>query len=291
MNVGVVDIGTNSMRLLITSSHTEVGRWVEVTGLGVGVDVNHRLSDEAMRRTLDVLGRFGDAMNEHDVALRQAIATSASRDADNREEFFDDAEAVLGVRPVLLSGEEEGRYAFAGATGDGPAPADLVVSDIGGGSSEFVSRDRMFSIDIGSVRLTERSLPDRPASPIQLESARASVMSLFSGIDLTPAAAVGVAGTWTSLAAMAQDLERYDPGRVHGYEISRSRLSDLGFELARMTVRQTESIPSLDPKRAPVILAGAVIADCVLACLGLDRARVSERDTLDGVAGELLALL
>lgn len=290
MNVGVVDIGTNSMRLLITSGTMEVGRWVEVTGLGAGVDVNRSLSEDAILRTLEVFDRFGDLMDLHDVQRRKAIATSASRDADNREEFFDRCEELLGVRPVLISGAEEARYAYAGAIGDTTTTSEIVVSDIGGGSTEFVNHDRMLSVDIGSVRLTERSLTDRPASPGQVESARLLVGDLFNEVDFSPDLVVGVAGTWTSLAAIAQDLERYDPRRVQGYELSRRRLSKMVSDLAGLTVRQTESIPSLDPKRAPVILAGAIVAECVLIRLGLDQAKISERDTLDGVAGELLAL-
>jgi exopolyphosphatase/guanosine-5'-triphosphate,3'-diphosphate pyrophosphatase len=290
VNVGVVDIGTNSMRLLITSGSTEVGRWVEVTGLGAGVDVNHRLSEDAILRTLEVFSTFGELMDLHDVRVRKAIATSASRDADNRDEFFDRCQELLGVRPILISGAEEARYAYAGAIGDTDTTSEIVVSDIGGGSTEFVNHDRMVSVDIGSVRLTERSLNDRPASPAQLESARFLVTDLIETVDFSPDSVVGVAGTWTSLAAMAQDLERYDPRRVQGYELNRNQLSKMVSDLAGLTIRQTESIPSLDPKRAPVILAGAVVAECVLIRLGMDQAKISERDTLDGVASELLAL-
>lgn len=289
MNVGVVDIGTNSMRLLITSSESEVGRWVEVTGLGAGVDRSRRLDEAAIEKTLAVFAYFGELMNANGVVRRRAIATSASRDADNREEFFDRAERLLGVRPALISGEEEARYAFTGAVGDVGA-SGLTVSDIGGGSTEFVNRSRMFSVDIGSVRLTERELPDRPASDAQVRAARSVVADLFGVVDLESVTVVGVAGTWTSLAAMAQDLERYEPRRVHGYVISRHKLKSMINDLAGLTIAQTEAIPSLDPKRAPVILAGAVIAGAVLDHLSLDEAMVSERDTLDGVAGELLAL-
>ncbi len=291
MNVGVVDIGTNSMRLLITSPESEIGRWVEVTGLGVGVDRIRRLDPNAMERTLEVFADFGELMTDNDVVRRRAIATSASRDAENREEFFDRAQVALGIRPVLISGEEEGRYAFNGAVGVEFGTCDPTVSDIGGGSTEFVDRSRTFSVDIGSVRLTEQVLPDRPASNDQVRTARSVVADLFQDVDLEPDLVIGVAGTWTSLAAMAQDLERYEPRRVHGYVIRLRRLEAMIESLAGLTMTQTEAIPSLDPKRAPVILAGAIVAETVLNHLGLDEAKVSERDTLDGVASELLALL
>lgn len=290
VNVGVVDIGTNSMRLLITSGVSEVGRWVEVTGLGQGVDERRRLSEEAMRRTLAVFSRFGELMDQHDVLQRMAIATSASRDAENREDFFDRAEAALGVRPVLISGEEEGRYAFEGA-GGADGPSDLLVSDIGGGSTEFVMRSRMWSIEIGSVRLTERALNERPVPSKQVAAARQLVLEMFEEVGVECDLVVGVAGTWTSLAAIAQDLETYQRQRVHGYALARSDLSGLVNHLAGLSLRQIESIPALDPKRAPVILAGAIVAESVLTRVGVDSARVSERDTLDGVASHLLALL
>ncbi|MEX2133658.1 MAG: exopolyphosphatase, partial [Acidimicrobiia bacterium] len=155
LNVGVVDIGTNSMRLLITSRHAEVGRWVEVTGLGRGVDRTGRLAESSIAASLEAFAGFGSLMDSHGVNRRKAIATSASRDAENRDEFFERARVVLGVMPTLVSGEEEAAYAFEGATSGLDDRSDVVVSDIGGGSSEFVTIDSSVSVDIGSVRLTE----------------------------------------------------------------------------------------------------------------------------------------
>lgn len=289
MNVGVVDIGTNSMRLLITSAEEEVGRWVEVTGLGRGVDQTGHLDVEAMARSLDVFQTFADLMAAHDVVKRTAIATSASRDAANREEFFDQAEEVLGVRPTLISGESEARYAFRGAIGDADAPG-VVVSDIGGGSTEFVTAGQTVSIDIGSVRLTDRLLDARPAHSEDLNRARDHVARLFSPVDLGATNAVGVAGTWTSLAAVVQKLDVYDREKVHGYRLGLEDLMATIDYLAALTMEETETIPALDPKRAPVILSGAVVAEAVLRSLRLDEAKISERDTLDGVADELLNL-
>jgi exopolyphosphatase/guanosine-5'-triphosphate,3'-diphosphate pyrophosphatase len=290
LNVGVVDIGTNSMRLLITSGETEVGRWVEVTGLGRGVDRTGLLSEDATKETLEVFARFGQLMDRHEVKRRRAIATSASRDAANREAFFDRSALALGVRPTLITGAEEARYAFAGAAGN-ISDARVVVSDIGGGSTEFVTREWSVSIDIGSVRLTDRILVDRPATTLQLESAANHVKDLFAATSVPSAAsAVGIAGTWTSLAAISSDLPGYEFGLVHGVVIDVADLDRLVGTLAGMTVEETASIPSLDPKRAPVILSGAVIAREVLHHLGMDEIKISERDTLDGVAAELLAV-
>jgi exopolyphosphatase / guanosine-5'-triphosphate,3'-diphosphate pyrophosphatase len=289
LNVGVVDIGTNSMRLLITSRHTEVGRWVEVTGLGIGVDRTGRLAESSIAASLHAFSRFGSLMDSNGVDRRKAIATSASRDAGNRDEFFERARAVLGVMPTLVTGEEEAAYAFEGATSGLADRSDVVVSDIGGGSSEFVTMDTSVSIDIGSVRLTERILTERPATQHRIREAAGHVRELFANVPRNSLRALGIAGTWTSLGAVAQDLPGYDSGQVHGLEMSLRDLDRLVEMLAGMSVEETASIPALDPKRAPVILSGAVIAREVLRHLEMDEITVSERDTLDGVAAELLA--
>ena len=291
MKVAVVDIGTNSMRLLITDGQVEDGRWVEVTGLGRGVDSTGRLSEDAMERTLTVLGGYGSLMERAGVARRAAIATSASRDASNRVEFFDRAEHALGVRPVLISGGREAILAFDGATSGLDVAGPIVVSDIGGGSTELVSSDSGLSIDIGSVRLTERHLPDRPPTTQGMRRAWSHVRALLADIELGEVAThVGVAGTWTSLAAIAQDLPKYDRERVHGYELPKEQLDRVLGLLSRMTVEETAAIPSLDPNRAPVILAGSVVASIVMEKVGVDETLISVRDTLDGLASELLAL-
>ncbi|CAN5803075.1 Ppx/GppA phosphatase family protein [soil metagenome] len=289
LNVGVVDIGTNSMRLLITSRHTEVGRWVEVTGLGRGVDATGRLAESAMAASLEAFAGFGSLMDSHGVVLRKAIATSASRDAGNRDEFFKRSLVALGVMPTLISGEEEALYAFEGATSGLEDRSGVVVSDIGGGSSEFVTLESSVSVDIGSVRLTESLLTDRPPSSQQLDDAAAHVSGLFSAVPPNSVRSIGIAGTWTSLAAIALELPGYESERVHGFEMGLRDIERLVDMLAGMTVEETASIPSLDPKRAPVILSGAVIAREVLHHLAMDEITVSERDTLDGVAAELLA--
>ena len=287
VRVGVVDIGTNSMRLLIRDGELgDVGRWVEVTGLGRGVDATGLLSDDAINRTLEAFHRFGDLMEKHGVTDRRAIATSATRDAANREVFLDRAESALGVRPSVIGGAEEGELAFLGATSDLGLDG-YVVSDIGGGSTEFVTADSVVSVDIGSVRLSDRVLSDRPPSSQQLKEARDHVAELFAGVDLT-GEVVGVAGTWTSLAAIDLALDVYDSDIVHHHRMERRGLEALVERLASMTVEQTAAIPSLDPKRAPVILAGAVVAVTVYEVVGVDHVTISERDSLDGVAMRML---
>jgi len=278
------------MRLLITDGVNEVGRWVEVTGLGRGVDRTGSLSTEGIEDSLAALARFGSAMDHAGVERRLAIATSAARDASNRAAFFELAESALGVRPTLISGEDEARLAFAGATVGSDSEPPIVVSDIGGGSTEFVTADAGVSIDIGSVRLTERSIPSRPASPAELAAARALVADLFRDIHLAVGTLIGVAGTWTSLAAITQALPEYSRNRVHGYRMPRDALAKVIGSLSGKSLEETAAIPSLDPKRAPVILAGSLIAEGVMDVLGVDQVLVSEHDTLDGAAIELLVL-
>jgi exopolyphosphatase/guanosine-5'-triphosphate,3'-diphosphate pyrophosphatase len=290
VKVGVVDIGTNSMRLLVTDGVTEFGRWVEVTGLGRGVDREGVLSAEAIEDTLVALARFGAEMERAGVGRRAAVATSASRDASNREEFFDLAQSALGVRPRLITGEEEARLAYAGATQGVQLPGPIVVSDIGGGSTELVTAEGGTSYEIGSVRLTERAVPSRPAPPEEMAAARTLAASVFAGVDVIPGTLIGVAGTWTSLAAMSQGLPDYQRERVHGYCLARADLESLIQSLADMSLEETTAIPALDPKRAPVILGGALVAEAVMTAVGMEEATISEHDTLDGVAMGLLGL-
>lgn len=280
-----IDIGTNSMRLLIVdATGSDLVRLVRVTGLGRGVDRTGGLSADAIDRTLAVLDEFGRLCDDH-AARRRAVATSATRDAENRDSFLDAAQALLGVRPDVISGDEEAELAYLGARAG--RDRECTVSDIGGGSTEFVYRtDRIHaaSIDIGSVRLTDRLLPDRPARYEDVEIAVEHVESLFDEVAV-PAGqeVVGVAGTWTSLAAISAGKE----ASVHDAVIDRLTVDRLVIRLAGSTVEQTARLPGLDPARAPVILAGAVIARQVMRRLDVDEVTVSERDLLDGVVAAL----
>ena len=289
--VGAVDIGTNSMRLLVTDGQHDYERIVRVTGLGRGVDASGQLSAPAIERTVGALAEFGEIMTSLGVATRRAIATSASRDAENRDEFFDLAEAALGVRPELITGDEEARLAFIGATSHLEDTTGMVVSDIGGGSTEFVNSEGGVSVEMGTVRLTERVLPDRPPTPAQLEAAHHVVLDRFSRVYTASGAKLtGVAGTWTSLGAIGLDLVEYDRSMVHDSELTHAELGALVDRLATMTLEETEAIPALDPDRAPVILAGAVLALGVMETLSADHVTISERDSLDALASEMLAL-
>ena len=289
MSVGVVDIGTNSIRLLITDGSKDLHRLEEVTGLGSGVDSTGVLAESRIVETLMVLNRYGRLLDEVGVSVRKAIATSASRDAENRDAFFDRVEEMLDVRPTLISGEEEARFAYEGAVRGFKGPGPVVVSDIGGGSTEFVTDDSEVSIDIGSVRITERAIPDRPAPREQVAVARATIgqeLSALSTIEF--GSLIGVAGTWTSVASVARALPRGTP--VHGREVTRAEVGTIVEIMAQLTVEETAALPGLDPKRAPVILGGILVAEGVMDALGADSAVVSEHDTLDGVAMTLLAL-
>lgn len=289
MIVGVVDIGTNSIRLLITDGRRDLERLEEVTGLGSGVDSTGVLSESRIVETLVVLNRYGRLLDEAGASKRQAIATSASRDAANREAFFDRVEGMLDVRPTLISGEEEARFAYRGAVKGFDGPWPVVVSDIGGGSTEFVTEEKGVSIDIGSVRITERALPFRPVSRDEVASARAMIRDSFSTLSsFEVGSLIGVAGTWTSLASVARALPQGSP--VHGRVIARAEVARIVDIMALLTVEETADLPGLNPKRAPVILGGILVAEGVMDALGADSALVSEHDTLDGVAMTLLAL-
>lgn len=293
MRYGAVDIGTNAMRLLIAEVDNGEIRWLDrrttVTALGRGVDRTGHLADEAVARTVAVLAGYGDALRAAGVERSRAIATSAARDADNREQFLDLAEEALSVRPDVIGGHEEAALAFAGAISTVESDPPYVVVDVGGGSTEFVmgttAPEYQVSVDIGSVRLTDRAFPMLPPDTEALEAARAMASALLDGVALParPATAVGVAGTFTALSAISQDLPVYDPGRVDGSRLSVSRLAELVLYLAGLTLAETQSIPSLDPARAPVILAGAVVAEEAVRRCGLADIIVSEHDTLDGI--------
>ena len=274
------------MRLLIVQQIgdglVELGRWQRVTALGAGVDATGLLSEEGIDRTLLVLAEFGGRMREMEVERRRAVATSASRDAGNREMFFDRAEIALGVRPELISGDEEARLAFSGATSGAPVPPPHIVVDIGGGSTEFVTVDGGRSLEMGSVRLTERALGNRPPSLEELTAARILVQESFAGIAPTIGTVLGVAGTWMSLAG----IHGGDP-EVHLSSMTAGELSGLVERLSLLTVEQTAALPGFDPARAPVILSGAVIAEGCLSALGAPDVTVSNHDLLDGVVSLL----
>ena len=293
MKKAAVDIGTNSVRLLVVSPEGEVGRWQAVTGLGRGLGVRGLLTEDSIARTVAVLERYGELISVNGVTAQRAVATSAVRDALNREEFLDRAEEALGIRPQTIAGEEEARLSFAGAISDLSDGENWMVVDIGGGSTEFVWRNREgvvegVSLDLGSVRLTESVLPDRPPSRVQLQRAFAHAAEMLGKVSIPlRSKVVGVAGAWTSLAAIGLRLETYDRHRVHHSAMTAAQLAMLLSELAKLTVAETAAIPCLDPDRAPVLMAGTVIAHEALRRLACPEALISESDLLDGLIAAL----
>lgn len=304
MKVAAVDIGTNTTRLLIADHRHEdlfdgsrlewLDRRVTVTRLGQGVDQTGVLADAAMGRTVAVLAGYGEALRSWGVDSVRAVATSATRDAANSETFLDRAELALGVRPDVISGADEAELSFRGARSGVATDRPALVIDVGGGSTEFVQgKEQMVyavSVDIGSVRLTERELPNAPPAEWQLAAARERADEVFESIELPgpPSAVIGVAGTFTSVAAIILGLATYDPERVHGTELTTEALASTTNRLAGMSLAELEDIPSLDPARAPVVLGGAVVAERALAITGVGTVTVSEADILDGVALSLV---
>lgn len=275
------------MRLLVVEQVAdglvELGRFERVTGLGEGVDATGSLSEDAMDRTLLALAEFGGRMKKLGVEHRRAVATSAARDAANRDQFFNRAEVVLEIRPELIVGEDEAGLSFVGATTGLQLPGPYLVIDIGGGSTEFVTAEGGRSFEIGSVRLTERVLADRPAPQEQMARARGQVAETFLPVSPFTGTVIGVAGTWTSLAAI-----QHPEKDVHLMTLATTEVTMLANKLGGLSVQATAALPGLDPARAPVILAGAVIAEGGLSAAGASKVTISEHDLLDGVIAELV---
>ena len=292
MRVGAVDIGTNTVRLLVKDGAAELVHRVEVVGLGVGVDASGVLSAEAMDRATAMLAEYGAMLRSLGVERRRAVATSACRAATNAADFLDRVEGVLGVRPEVISGDDEAALSFRGATravgGQGPS----LVIDIGGGSTEFVLGEGSIayacSVEMGSVRLTDRLLLERPASSEGVALAAARVRDALAGVELptTPRRVIGVAGTFTALAGIHLGLSIYDRSRVHSTILSLDDLEALVDRLTPLTIAETAALPSMDPRRAPVLLAGAVIAVESLRLSGPELI-VSEHDLLDALVEDL----
>lgn len=288
-----VDIGTNSTRLLIAEARgsrlTDIARIDTVTGLGRGVDASGRLSGEAIARTVRVLASYGRRIEEAGVRNARAVATSASRDAANRDRFLAAARQALGFRPEIISGDEEAALVFAGATAGLADPGGAVVIDIGGGSTEIVTGVGGVSTDIGSIRLTERRLPDHPARPEHLAASRREARRVLSAAE-TPrrSRGMGTAGTWTTLAVLSLGLDAYDPDVLEGATLSLADLEGMVAWLASLTLEEKRAIPGLHPMRAPIILGGAIVAETSLRVLNLEEVTVTGHDLLDGVCRRLL---
>ncbi|QDP97935.1 Ppx/GppA family phosphatase [Microlunatus elymi] len=301
----IIDCGTNTIRLLIADDDgrgglTEVDRRMEIVRLGQGVDAKGEFHPDAMRRTFSAADRYSALIREYEVTpdLVRFVATSATRDARNREAFFAGIEQRLGVTPEVISGDDEARLSYAGAvSGVADAQAPVLVVDIGGGSTELIIGDadqtmqHAVSLDIGSVRLTERYLRSDPPDRQQLSAAVDHVDRLLDGepIDWTSVRTwIGVAGTLTTLAAIDLDLSDYDRSLVHTHRIAAAEVIAIADRLAGSTVEQIRAFGSVHPQRADVITAGALIAARIAARLPSLELVVSESDILDGTAMELL---
>jgi exopolyphosphatase/guanosine-5'-triphosphate,3'-diphosphate pyrophosphatase len=297
MSVGAVDIGTNSVRLLIEDDRgAELERHMQITRLGQGVDVTGSLHPDAIARTVGVLSDYGALLRKHGVTRVRAAATSAARDAKNSQLFFDAAERALGARPELLSGEEEATLSFRGATaGVSSAGAPFLVVDIGGGSTEFVlGTDRpeaLISVDMGCVRMTERHLHSDPPAAAELAAIEADVRRALEDVRRAvpverTRTMIGLAGTVTALAALQLGLKKYDATKTHHAELTRAQVDALYARLSTMTVEQRRGALA-EPKRAEVIAGGAAVLATILRELAIERLVVSETDILDGLAASL----
>ena len=303
--VAAIDCGTNSIRLLVADVDTDAGtlvdldRRMEIVRLGHGVDATGRLSDEALARTFAACDRYAEVLRDLGAERTRFVATSASRDAENREEFVRGVLARIGVEPEVVSGDEEARLSFAGATRGltGAEPPYLVV-DIGGGSTEFVvGTDEPLaarSVDIGCVRLTERHLHSDPPSRAEVAAliADADAAIALAGETVPFAAArtlVGLAGSVTTAAALVLGLEEYDPVAIHGARISADAVAEVSDRLLASTHAQRAAVAVIHPGRVDVLNAGILVLRRILDLTGLPEVLVSEHDILDGIALALAA--
>ncbi|WP_052236062.1 Ppx/GppA phosphatase family protein [Mycolicibacterium setense] len=305
--VGAIDCGTNSIRLLIADvvdgKLRDVHREMRVVRLGQGVDATGEFAPEALARTESALADYVELMTGHDVAAVRMVATSAARDAGNRDEFFAMTARLLGgVVPgsvaEVITGTEEAELSFRGAVGElDPAAGPFVVVDLGGGSTEVVRGDTVvqagFSADIGCVRLTERCLHSDPPTAAEVAQARAVARDgLAAALRVVPVEGahtwVGVAGTMTTLSALAQRMTEYDPEAIHLSRIGFDDLLAVCEQIIGMTKAERLALGPMHAGRADVIGGGAIIVEELAAVLGeragIDELVVSEHDILDGIA-------
>lgn len=297
--VAAIDCGTNSTRLLVHDGSATLERHMTITQLGQGVDATKRLAPEAIARTMECLESYREVMDRYSVERVRITATSAARDARNRDEFFDAAESVVGTRPELLSGSEEGRLSFAGATAElDPDDGPFLVVDIGGGSTEFAygstECEAALSVDIGCVRLTEKYIESDPPEPEELLACLSITEShLDDVVRLVPAALhartfVGLAGTVSAAAAVEIGLAEYDRDQIHHFGLSKEAAEDVYRTLVTESRAQRRHNPGLEEGRVDVIVGGMCILVKVMRYFGFDCCLVSESDILDGLAHSLL---
>jgi exopolyphosphatase/guanosine-5'-triphosphate,3'-diphosphate pyrophosphatase len=298
MRVAVVDIGTNSTRLLIAdvegNNVCEVERRTAVTNMGRGVDHTATICSDAVEDVCRVIADYKARYEEMAAERVMAIATSAVRDAVNGQAFIAELRERFDLEARMLSGEEEAHLTYLGATAHRPTAGPTLVFDIGGGSTELIlgtGREVGFhtSLQAGTLRHAERHLTSDPPDPHELEDLAADIRNLIDRAiaaqpEGMPSRAIAVAGTPTSLAAIDQGLEPYDPGRVHGYHLGMRRIQRMLSRLSSIPLAERLRVPGLHPGRAPTIVAGTVILVQVMRAFGLQEIEVSELDILHGSA-------
>jgi exopolyphosphatase / guanosine-5'-triphosphate,3'-diphosphate pyrophosphatase len=300
--LAAIDCGTNSTRLLVRQggSGPILERLMRITRLGQGVDATGRLAPEAIERTVAVLREYRQVMDRLGVERVRMTATSAARDAANRDDFFGAAAEVVGQPPELLEGEEEGRLSFLGATAElDPGAGPFLVVDIGGGSTEFVvgttEPEGVLSVDMGCVRVTEKFLTSDPPTAEELSQAISVVHAYLDDVarevpaSLEARQLVGLAGTITTMAAVEIGLATYQRDRIHHFVLTRDAAEDVFRTLATESRAQRLHNPGLEEARADVIVGGAAILVAIMRHFDFDRCLVSEADILDGLVMSLAA--
>jgi len=296
--VAAIDIGTNSVRLLVADIEGDalktIDRRTQITRLGQGVNQTRRLDPEAIKRTVAVISEYAQAIKHHGVTRVRATATSASRDATNRDDFFDPVEQLLGVRPELLSGEEEAGLEFVGATTGLTEPSPYLVVDVGGGSTEFIVGtsvpDGLISVDVGCVRLTEQVLHSDPPSAEELSVAVGIVRDHLADVDREVAGAgaaktlIGTAGTVWTLGAIELGVDTSESERIHHFRLTREAAEEIFRTLATEPIEQRRHNPGLEPGRVDVIVGGVIVVVSVMRHWAFDEMLISEADILDGIA-------
>jgi exopolyphosphatase/guanosine-5'-triphosphate,3'-diphosphate pyrophosphatase len=301
--VAAIDCGTNSTRLLVADANgRELIRLMRITRLGQGVDRENRLAPEAIDRTVEVLREFRRSMDTFGVDRLRMVATSAVRDAENGAVFTEAARAAVGVVPEVLSGLEEGKLAYRGASADlRPFEGDTLVVDIGGGSTEITlgraGSVSSVSLQLGCVRLTERYLTSDPPTPDEVVATRIAIADALTGgeqrmPELLALAArrrlVGLAGTVSTLASLKLQIAEYDVDRLHHATITLPEVVELCATLASLSAAQRSGLVGMVPGRADVILGGALVLEVVAARYRCPEVIVSEKDILDGIVLSIL---
>ncbi|MFI5795143.1 exopolyphosphatase [Streptomyces sp. NPDC051677] len=306
--VAAVDCGTNSIRLLVADADPVTGELVEldrrmtIVRLGQGVDRTGRLAPEALERTFAACREYAAAIKELGAQRVRFVATSASRDAENRDEFVRGVLDILGVEPEVVTGDQEAEFSFTGATKELAGRDDLakpyLVVDIGGGSTEFVVGEEHVqaarSVDVGCVRMTERHLvvDGEVADPPTFEQVAAMRADIEAALDLAeetvPLRAahtlVGLAGSVTTVSAIAQNLPEYDSTAIHHSRVSREKVREITEWLLRSTHAERAAVGAMHPGRVDVIAAGALVLLSIMERIGAEEVVVSEHDILDGIA-------